>query len=90
MAPVRNSRVLFIEAPLGEDDLYEHLIKSIETTIGLPAPGKNTIFDESQTIDLETVPLNGGFLIKTLAFGVDPFITMLMRVSTAPRGFSPV
>lgn len=33
---------------------------------GSPVPGKDLILDKSRTIDLENVPLNGGFLTKTL------------------------
>ena len=35
-------------------------------------PGKTTVYDDSQTIDLDTVPLNGGFLVKTLVLSIDP------------------
>ncbi|KAJ7482562.1 chaperonin 10-like protein [Mycena latifolia] len=38
-----------------------------------PVPGETTVFDTKQTIDLETVPLNGGFLVKTLVLSVDPY-----------------
>ena len=41
---------------------------------GYPIPGKTTVYDASQKIDLETVPLNGGFLLKTLALSIDPFM----------------
>jgi len=37
-------------------------------------PGKTTVYDATQSIDLETVPLNGGFLLKTLALSIDPFM----------------
>jgi hypothetical protein len=30
-------------------------------------------------IDPETVPLNGGFLIKTLVLSIDPYLRGLMR-----------
>ena len=48
---------------------------------GLPEPGKHTVFDDSQTIDLDTVPLNGGCLLKTLVLGIDPYVDMLMKVN---------
>jgi hypothetical protein len=35
-------------------------------TGNLPVPGEHLVFDASPSIDLETVPLNGGFLTKTL------------------------
>ncbi|KIY51560.1 alcohol dehydrogenase [Fistulina hepatica ATCC 64428] len=61
MAPVRNARVLFNQAPKG-----------------YPVPGETTVYDESQTIDLNTVPLNGGVLFKTLLLSIDPFLRRLM------------
>jgi len=53
--------------------LYNELIK------GLPEPGKTTVHDTSQTIDLERVALNGGFLVKTLVLSMDPYIRGRMR-----------
>ncbi|KAJ7830754.1 alcohol dehydrogenase [Mycena olivaceomarginata] len=38
-----------------------------------PVPGETTVYDTTQTLDLETVPLNGGFLVKTLVLSVDPY-----------------
>ena len=32
------------------------------------------IYDASQKIDLETVPLNGGFLLKTLVLSIEPYM----------------
>ncbi|KAJ7460197.1 hypothetical protein FB451DRAFT_1141301 [Mycena latifolia] len=46
-----------------------------------PIPGETTIYDTTQTIDLETVPLNGGFLLKTLVLSVDPYFRGQMRHS---------
>ncbi|KAK7047624.1 hypothetical protein VNI00_006392 [Paramarasmius palmivorus] len=70
MAPVRNARVLFAEIP--DDNAY-------------PEPGKTTVYDTTQTIDLDSVPLNGGFLLKTLVVSVDPYMRGRMR--GAPGGF---
>ena len=47
--------------------------------LGFPIPGQTTVYDESQTIDLETVPLNGGFLVKTLVLSIDPYMRSKMR-----------
>ncbi|KAJ7456097.1 hypothetical protein FB451DRAFT_1564709 [Mycena latifolia] len=44
-----------------------------------PIPGETTVYDTTQTIDVETVPLNGGFLIKTLVLSVDPYFRGKMR-----------
>lgn len=47
--------------------------------LGYPEPGKTTIYDDSQTIDVDNVPLNGGFLIKTLVLSIDPYLRGRMR-----------
>jgi len=44
-----------------------------------PIPGETTVYDTSQKIDLETAPLNGGFLVKTLVLSVDPYMRGRMR-----------
>ncbi|KAJ6549687.1 alcohol dehydrogenase [Mycena capillaripes] len=44
-----------------------------------PVPGETTVYDTTQSIDLETAPLNGGFLIKTLVLSVDPYFRGKMR-----------
>lgn len=64
MAPVRNGRVLFTSVPA--PNTY-------------PEPGKNTLYDDSQTIDLDNAPLNGGFLLKTLVLSIDPYMRGKMR-----------
>lgn len=33
---------------------------------GMPVPGKTTIWDTSETLDLDNVPLEGGALVKIL------------------------
>ncbi|KXN83392.1 Zinc-type alcohol dehydrogenase-like protein PB24D3.08c [Leucoagaricus sp. SymC.cos] len=53
------------------------LFTSIPT--GYPEPGKTTVYDKSQTIDLDHVKLNGGFLVKTLYLSVDPYFRARMR-----------
>ena len=37
------------------------------------------MYDDSQTIDLEAVPLEGGFLVKVLVLSVDPYMRGRMR-----------
>ncbi|KAJ7119341.1 hypothetical protein C8R43DRAFT_1090963 [Mycena crocata] len=44
-----------------------------------PIPGETTVYDTSQTIDPDTVALNGGFLIKTLVLSVDPYFRGRMQ-----------
>ncbi|KAH9832047.1 NAD-P-binding protein [Rhodofomes roseus] len=64
MAPVRNARAIF---------------NAIPAPNAFPEPGKTTVYDDSQTIDPDTVPLNGGFLVKTLVLSIDPFMRGRMR-----------
>ncbi|KZT23265.1 NAD-P-binding protein [Neolentinus lepideus HHB14362 ss-1] len=54
-----------------------HLFNEIPT--GFPVPGKTTVYDGSETIDPDTVALNGGFLIKTLVLSIDPYMRGKMR-----------
>ncbi|KAJ6486322.1 hypothetical protein DFH09DRAFT_1004193 [Mycena vulgaris] len=44
-----------------------------------PIPGETTVYDTTQTIDLDGAPLNGGFLIKTLVLSIDPYMRGRMR-----------
>lgn len=37
-------------------------------------PGKTTVYDDSQTIDLDAVALDGGYLIKVLVLSIDPYM----------------
>ncbi|KAJ6489172.1 hypothetical protein C8R47DRAFT_978193 [Mycena vitilis] len=47
---------------------------------GFPVPGEHVVYDEkSQSIDLDAVPLNGGFLTKTLMLSPEPFMRERMR-----------
>ena len=50
---------------------------------GYPEPGKTTVYDTTETIDLNLVALNGGILIKTLELSIDPYIRDRMRVPEA-------
>ncbi|KAL0569942.1 hypothetical protein V5O48_012017 [Marasmius crinis-equi] len=50
-----------------------------EVPTGYPEPGKTTVFDDSKTIDLDNVPLNGSVLVKTLMLSVDPYMRARMR-----------
>lgn len=53
-----------------------------------PIPGKTTVYDDSETIDLEHAPLKGGLLIKMLVVSIDPYIRKKMRDPSKPY-FSP-
>ncbi|KAJ6542788.1 hypothetical protein B0H19DRAFT_1171914 [Mycena capillaripes] len=46
-----------------------------------PVPGKTTVYDTSETIDLENVPLNGGVLIKVLVLSIDPYMRGRLRAA---------
>ena len=50
---------------------------------GYPEPGKTTVYDTTETIDLQAVILNGGILIKILELSIDPYMRGKMRVPEA-------
>ncbi|KAI0342029.1 NAD(P)-binding protein [Trametopsis cervina] len=57
-----------------------------EFPTGYPIPGQTTVYDETETIDVDTVPLNGGFLIKVLVLSIDPYLRNKLR-TTSPSPF---
>ncbi|KZT65250.1 alcohol dehydrogenase [Daedalea quercina L-15889] len=50
-----------------------------EIPTGYPEPGRTVVYDGHQTIDPDTVPLNGGFLVKILVLSIDPYMRGRMR-----------
>ncbi|KAJ7616654.1 hypothetical protein FB45DRAFT_934669 [Roridomyces roridus] len=44
-----------------------------------PIPGETTVYDTTETIDVENVPLNGGILVKVLVLSVDPYMRGRLR-----------
>jgi len=50
-----------------------------EIPSGYPEPGKTVVYDATQTIDPDTVTLNGGFLMKSLVLSIDPWMRGRMR-----------
>ena len=36
------------------------------------------MYDESEMIDVDTTPLDGGIMLKTLSFSLDPYLRHLM------------
>ncbi|TEB24772.1 alcohol dehydrogenase [Coprinellus micaceus] len=62
MAPVTNSRLIFNSPP--GDGPFE--------------PGKTLVVDNSHSIDVDTVALDGGFLLKILFVAPDPYLRGLM------------
>jgi len=59
-----------------------------EVPTGFPEPGKTTVYDTTQKLDLESVPLNGGFIIKTLALSIDPYLRGKMR-DPSKKSYAP-
>ncbi|KAH7912767.1 alcohol dehydrogenase [Hygrophoropsis aurantiaca] len=55
----------------------QHIFNEIPS--GYPIPGKTTIYDATETIELDSTPLNGGVLLKILVLSVDPYIRGRMR-----------
>ncbi|KAJ7227450.1 hypothetical protein GGX14DRAFT_419629 [Mycena pura] len=51
---------------------------------GFPVPGEHISLDKSQSIDLDGVPLNGGFLTKTLMLSPEPAMRERMRDPKIP------
>lgn len=58
-----------------------------EVPQGLPVIDKTIVF-KNETIDLETVPLNGGVLVKTLCLSIDPYIRAFIRDASI-KSFAP-
>lgn len=49
-----------------------------------PVPGTHTAYKTDQTIDLDTVPLDGGILVKILYLSIDPYLRGKMRDPKIP------
>ncbi|KAF5377886.1 hypothetical protein D9615_006801 [Tricholomella constricta] len=62
------------------------LFNSVPT--GFPEPGKTTVYDDTKTIDVDNVSLDGGFLVKTLVLSIDPYMRGRMRAPEA-KSYSP-
>ncbi|KAI0300114.1 NAD(P)-binding protein [Multifurca ochricompacta] len=74
MAPVVNPRFIFTNTiKLG----------------ALPELGKTAVYDTSDTIDLDTIALDGGFLAKTLLLGIDPYMTRVKFRDPAIKLYNP-
>ena len=86
MTPVTNGRLLFNSIPTGMRSWHPPfpviLILPPSIYPGYPEPGKTTVYDTTETIDLDTVDLNGGFLIKILELSIDPYMRGRMREAT--------
>ena len=80
MSPVVNGLVLFNEIPTGHfRPAFTSLGYSQTLLADFPIPGKTVVYDTSQVIDLDTVNLDRGILIKTLYLSIDPYMRVRMR-----------
>nr|GAT44612.1 predicted protein [Mycena chlorophos] len=52
-----------------------------------PVPGETTIYDTTAHIALDNVPLNGGFLAKTLILSIDPYLRGRMPGKQGKRSY---
>ena len=48
-----------------------------------PVPGKHIVYDDKDTIDPDTVALNGGVLLKVLFLSIDPYLRGRMQPSNS-------
>ncbi|KAF8994481.1 alcohol dehydrogenase [Cyathus striatus] len=74
MASVTNTRALF---------------KELVQPGSFIEPGKTFVCDNSETIDLDNVPLNGGFLVKVLELSVDIYLCARTRPSLNQSSIVP-
>ncbi|MCO5613620.1 hypothetical protein L7F22_067898 [Adiantum nelumboides] len=51
----------------------------VKRPIGQYKAGEHTIFDSSKSIDIENVPLNGGFLTRLIFLSPEPYLRHRMR-----------
>ena len=63
------------------------LINHRRARAGLAVPGKATVYDESQVIDLNTEPLQGGILVKVLILSIDPYLRQKMQPENPLHAF---
>ncbi|KAI0750179.1 NAD(P)-binding protein [Daedaleopsis nitida] len=50
-----------------------------EIPSGYPVPGQTVVYDQSETLDLDNVPLEGGILTKVLVLSIDPYLRHKMQ-----------
>ena len=72
-----NERFLYKSVPEGASALL--VAGTLTDKLGIPIPGETTQIDISTTIDLENVPLAGGFLRELVAFGLEAHIRLRMQ-----------
>jgi hypothetical protein len=87
MAPLTNGRLLFNSVPTGMAYMLSYGMIILLTVFlmrffrysGYPEPGKTTVYDTTEKIDLQNVVINGGILVKTLELSIDPYLRGRMR-----------
>jgi hypothetical protein len=75
--------VVFYSRQFPKVNLFPVCIWGTEHGLDFPIPGETTVYDVSQIIDLDTIPLDGGILIKTLVLSIDPYMRGRMRAPEA-------
>jgi len=73
MTLTTNGKLIFNEIPEGQ----------------YPIPGKTTVYDTSEKIDLDNAPLNGGVLVKILHLSIDPYMRTRMRAPGRKESYVP-
>ena len=52
-----------------------------ERPVEYPIPGQHLVYRTGVSIDLDSVPLDGGVLAKTLSISLDPVLRLRMRAA---------
>lgn len=52
---------------------------------GIPVPGENLIYRQDITIDIDSEPLHGGILTKTVGLGIDVYLRNRMGYEYKPN-----
>lgn len=94
MTPIPNPQVVYAKHPIDYPNPGEcqHTtpipVRLRPRLIPLPS-GEHLVYEpDAESIDINTVPLNGGVLLKTLYVSVDPYTRSQMRDPSVPS-FSP-
>ncbi|KAG9047918.1 hypothetical protein FS837_001174 [Tulasnella sp. UAMH 9824] len=56
----------------------------VSATQGVPVPGEHLVYRQDITIDIDNEPLNGGIMTKTVALGIDRWLSMRMVYEYKP------
>ena len=47
---------------------------ALPRSLGYVTPEKTVVYDESEVLDIDTVSIDGGVLLKMLSFSLDPYL----------------